>query len=220
LVSPVHLEPDDTENVHGTIEPTAASVQEVTAGDTADDDNTESVDDGDETESNTKSQKRAVHLQTVHNRFGHRSIESLLLGNRDNIWNDIRVQRDPENICQTCQITLARKTARNRRTTAEQPTEPGRMVTIDIISNPFENGLNKKSHFEYYLLLVDVFSTLPVLLGLKSITAHNIVCTLKLYLATIKPHINESRPASEINGHQLQHIRTDAGVQFTSAEFL
>jgi hypothetical protein len=90
-----------------------------------------------DSESDTQAKKRSVHLQTVHNRFGHQSIESLLLGNRENIWNDIKVQRDPENICQTCQITLSRKTARNRKMAAEFPKEPGRMVTIDIISNPF-----------------------------------------------------------------------------------
>jgi hypothetical protein len=55
------------------------------------------------------------------------------------------------------------------------PDEPGRMVTIDIISNPFNSGLNKKSYFVYYLLLVDVYSTLPVLFGLKSLIAHNIM---------------------------------------------
>jgi hypothetical protein len=78
LVSPVYLEPDDTEDAHGTIGTTTASVQEVTAEETADDDNIENIDDGDEAESEAKSHKRAVHLQTVHNRFGHRSIESLL----------------------------------------------------------------------------------------------------------------------------------------------
>jgi Reverse transcriptase (RNA-dependent DNA polymerase) len=41
-----------------------------------------------------------------------------------------------------------------------------------------------------------------------------------MYLATIKPTLNEPRPPGEINGHHLQHIRADAGAQFTSAEFL
>jgi hypothetical protein len=60
----------------------------------------ESSDDSDKTNTENQAEKHAVHLQTVHSRFSHRSIESLLLGNRDNIWNDMKVQRDPENICQ------------------------------------------------------------------------------------------------------------------------
>jgi hypothetical protein len=188
--------------------------------DSSHDTETESSDNSSDTNAENQAKKRAVHLQTVHNRLGHRSIESLLLGHRDNIWNDMKIQRDPENICQTCQITLARKTARNKKTAADRPDEPGRMVTIDIISNPFDSGLNKKSYFAYYLLLVDVYSTLPVLFGLKSLTAHNIIRTLKMYLATIKPKLNAPRPPGEINGHHLQHIRADAGAQFTSAEFL
>jgi hypothetical protein len=190
----------------------------------SDDDHTSDEDSNDGTDDSpaeeTQATKRAVHLQTIHNRLGHRSVESLLLGNRDNIWNDVKVQRDPESICQTCQITLARKTARNKKTAADFPSEPGRMVTIDIIQNPFPTGLTKKSYFGYYLLIVDVYSTMPVLFGLKSLTAHSIIRTLKMYLATIKPKINEPRPPGEINGHHLQHIRADAGAQFTSAEFI
>jgi hypothetical protein len=94
------------------------------------------------------------------------------------------------------------------------------MVTIDIIQNPFPTGLTKKSYFGYYLLIVDVYSTMPVLFGLKSLMAQSIIRTLKMYLATIKPKINEPRPPGEINGHHLQHIRADAGPQFTSAEFI
>lgn len=60
----------------------------------------ESSDDSDKTNTENQAKKHAVHLQTVHSRFSYRSIESLLLGNRDNIWNDMKVQRDPENICQ------------------------------------------------------------------------------------------------------------------------
>jgi hypothetical protein len=55
----------------------------------------------------TTNKKRNVHLQLMHHRLGHRSIESLLLGKSDNIWNDITVQKDPKIVCETCQITLA-----------------------------------------------------------------------------------------------------------------
>jgi hypothetical protein len=84
----------------------------------SDDDHTSNEDSNDGADDSsaeeTQATKRAVHLQTIHNRLGHRSVESLLLGNRDNIWNDVKIQRDPESICQTCQITLARKTARRQ----------------------------------------------------------------------------------------------------------
>jgi hypothetical protein len=61
----------------------------------------------------TTNTKRNVHLQLMHHWLGRRSVESLLLGNSDNLWNDVTVKKDPETVCETCQITLARRAARN-----------------------------------------------------------------------------------------------------------
>jgi hypothetical protein len=148
----------------------------------------------------TQATKRAVHLQTIHNRLGHRSVKSLLLGNRDNIWNDVKVQRDPESICQTCQITLARKLAQNKKATADFPSKPGCMVTIDIIQNPFSTGLTKKSYFGYYLLIVDVYSTMPVLFGLKSLTDIVLFGRLKCILRpSSRRSTNQGLPAKSMD---------------------
>jgi hypothetical protein len=57
----------------------------------------------------TTNKKRNVNLQLMHHCLGHCSVESLFLGNSDNIWNDVTVQKDPETVCETCQITLARR---------------------------------------------------------------------------------------------------------------
>jgi hypothetical protein len=85
----------------------------------------------------------------MHHRLGHRSIESPLLGNSDNICNDVTMQKDPETVCKTCQITLAHRAARKCIHPDTYPTTPGTMVMVDIISNPFDFG---------FTLFVDVFS--------------------------------------------------------------
>jgi hypothetical protein len=129
----------------------------------------------------TTNTKRNVHLQLMHHRLGHRSIELLLLGNSDNIWNDVTVKKDPETVCKTCQITLARRAARNRIHPDNYPTTPGTMVMVDIISNPFDFGLTIKSNFRYFILFVDVFSSFPVLLGINNQSAGTVIQTLQLY---------------------------------------
>jgi hypothetical protein len=162
----------------------------------------------------TTNKKHSVHLQLMHHRLGHRSIESLLLGNSDNIWNDITVQKDQETVCETCQITLARRAARNR-------IHPGTMVMVDIISNTFDFGLTIKSHFRYFILFVDVFSSFPVLLGINDQSATTVIRTLQLYHAMFCPTVDRTNAAqSELNLSNLQHIRADAGTQFTSAAFI
>jgi hypothetical protein len=49
------------------------------------------------------------------------------------------------------------------------------MVMVDIISNPFDFGLTIKSHFRYFILFVDVFSSFPVLLGINDQSATTVI---------------------------------------------
>jgi hypothetical protein len=124
--------------------------------------------------------KRHVGLQLMHHCVGHQSVESILLGNKDNIWNDVAIQRDPESVCETCHITLSCKAHCNKHPDSF-PTIPGRMVMVDIISNPFRVGLTTKSDFPFYMFIVDVYSSFPVLLGLHEISSRSVFRELQRY---------------------------------------
>ena len=64
------------------------------------------------------------------------------------------------------------------------------MVVADLQRNPFPTGLTEASHFKYYLLLVDVASTYPVLLGTNTITAKEVLRLLKVYQTMFKPDVD------------------------------
>jgi hypothetical protein len=102
----------------------------------------------------------------MHNHLGHRHNSFILLAHQNNIWNNVVVKPDPESISETCQSMLSRRTNRNHDHPADYPTDPGRMVMTDFISNPFPSGLTSKLHFLYYLLIVDVVSHFPTSLAI------------------------------------------------------
>ena len=54
--------------------------------------------------------KRQVSTVLMHNRMGHRSVEALMLGHKEDMWNDVSLKPEPDSMCETCKITLSRKT--------------------------------------------------------------------------------------------------------------
>jgi hypothetical protein len=162
--------------------------------------------------------KRHVGLELMHNRLGHRSHDAILLANQHNIWNDVTVTRDPESICETCRITLSRRANQSHNRPQDYPTRPGRMVMADIISNPFAKGLTPKSHFPYYLLVVDVVSHLPVFLGLRKIDSIMVFRALQRYRTNFQPSIDQDNNP-EMNISPFCHVCADVGTQFSSRTF-
>jgi hypothetical protein len=64
------------------------------------------------------------------------------------------------------------------------------MVMVDIISNPFDFGLMIKSHFRYFILFEDVFSSFPVLLGINDQSATTVIRTLQLNCTMFCPLVD------------------------------
>jgi hypothetical protein len=93
------------------------------------------------------------------------------------------------------------------------------MVFIDIITNPFNSGLTKKEYYPFYLLVVDAFSHFSALLGLNSINADSVFSLLQAYQTMFRPTMNADMHPS-IHANRIQFIRSDAGTQFTSDEFI
>ena len=161
--------------------------------------------------------KRQVPIKLLHHRLGHRSYETLKASNNDDIWNDVKVVNDPETICETCQITKARLANRSKNP-PDYPTAPGVMIYIDIITNPFSKGLTKQSHFTSYLLIVDAYSHLPVLLGMNAISSEEVFRCIMIFRTMFRPSIDDGDINADMNAYNLRGIRTDAGSQLTSQE--
>ena len=71
----------------------------------------------------------------------------------------------------------------------------------------------------YYLLIVDAYSHLPVLLGLDAVTSQEVFRLLTVFQTMFRPSLEENIHP-EVNAQLIQHIKTDAGSQFTSGEFV
>jgi hypothetical protein len=105
-----------------------------------------------------------------------------------------------------CNITFLCRANRQKVRPVDYPTVPGWMVMIDIIPSPFPCGLNKTTHFLCFLLIVNVESHLPVLLGLHCISSRAVFTKLQLYCINFQP--------------DAEHVCADAGSQFASQEFV
>jgi hypothetical protein len=86
----------------------------------------------------------------------------------DGIWNDKKSVSDPEEFCQTCQITTARKANRGKSPLDElQEIIPGTFVMIDIANNPSNRSITSSTYFRYYLNITDVASRFFVPIGIQ-----------------------------------------------------
>ena len=60
--------------------------------------------------------KRQVGCQLLHNRLGHRSLAALMHGHKENVWNDVSIQVEPEtrSVTHARSLLLANLTASHR----------------------------------------------------------------------------------------------------------
>ena len=111
-------------------------------------------------------------------------------------------------------IATIRKTNRNMKSENSKPTEPGLAIGMDVIPNTAHVNLTPETSFQSYLFLVDFASCTPHAIGLPSNSTISVIWAIKHYRAQCLPHdcIMELAPVGR--------IQSDAGTQFTSAEFL
>ena len=75
------------------------------------------------------------------------------------MYNDISIIHEPDSFCGDCHITLQHKTAQNKTTPPKfQDLVPGKLIYLDIMSNPSQFWLTKSSHFPYFLLTINAAS--------------------------------------------------------------
>jgi len=107
----------------------------------------------------------------------------------------------------SAELSAIRKKARSTNP-QQRATAPYQRLDIDIITNPSTRSLTPRTYFPYYLLVVDNYSRLPTLMGIStdtSPTAMNVIDCLMRYIGA---HMRD-----------VKEIRSDAGCQFSAADF-
>ena len=120
-----------------------------------------------------------------------------------------------DSFCEGCKISTSRKANKGKTSTGEamQVTGPGQAVTMDVIPNNSHPDYISVSHFQYYLLICDVYSKYCMLLGMVKSKTINVIEAIDSWIAT-----NQLNPT--FHPGALTAIRTDAGSCFTSQEFI
>ena len=84
---------------------------------------------------------------------------------------------------------------------------------LDLQKNTSKYGLNRSSHFPYFLQVTDALTRFTVLLGLSEVSSAAIFDCLLHYAVWFKPS-----PTFEIGN--VNQVHADAGNAFKSAEFI
>jgi Integrase core domain len=137
-----------------------------------------------------------------------------MVAKEDDIWEDVLPVLDRDEFCTTCKIsTIRRANTRHSELYEDASIKPGSHVFVDIQHNTALYGLTEKSHFTYYVLLVDVYSRFAVLYGINRLQAEDLANVLQAFATYYGPHVN-------YNLSMLSRLHADAGSQFTSEHFL
>ena len=91
--------------------------------------------------------------------------------------------------------------------------KPGSRLMLDLQQNTSRYGLNRATHFPYFLQITDAYTRFTVLLALSEVSATAIFECLLHYAIRFKPN-----PSFEIG--DMNKVHTDAGSAFKSAEFI
>ena len=123
--------------------------------------------------------RRKVALELLHQRLGHISTQSLLDGDTDNVWEDIELGIYPDPFCTSCQISSMNKIARSENPLKSK--SPFKWIFMDIIPSTAPRILTGETTFLNYLLIVDAYSKIPKLYGMKKITTEEVMDNLNMF---------------------------------------
>ena len=80
---------------------------------------------------------------------------------------------------------------------------------VDITSATCYKSLTKYTAFDHYVLIVDTYSNIPTLYGMKNITTEEVVYNLDMFQSRyVKVY--------EFGWWDMERIQTEAGTQSTS----
>ena len=157
--------------------------------------------------------RKAVSLELIHRRFGHRSTAALLLAEKNGIYRDVTIKAEPEPFCATCKISTIASTPRGGPKDYAYVTKPGQVLYLDIQPNPVHRALTTSDHSESYLTVADVKSRKFRMIGLPNVSTTAVKEALNKFIAQNKPYAGYN-----LTDH-CEEIHVDAGSQLNSEAF-
>ena len=83
---------------------------------------------------------------------------------------------------------------------------------MDVIISTAPKSLTNDTNFKNYLLIVDAYSKIPKLYGMKNITTAEVMEKLDIFQSRFGK-------INQFGWWDLERISADSGTQFTSTEF-
>ena len=93
-----------------------------------------------------------------------------------------------------------------------KPKAPIKWVFMDIIPSTAPKILTSDTTFSNYLLIIDAYSNIPKLYGMKKITTEQVMEILDMFQSRFGK-------IDQFGWWDLERISSDAGTQFTSTVF-
>ena len=120
-------------------------------------------------------------MEFLHQRLGNISKRSLFSVNTATFRQNIDIRIDVDLFCTLCQISTINKKDRSKIPLKSKT--PFKWVFMDIIPGTCSKCLTKDTVFTKYLLIVDAYSKIPKLYGMKNITTEEIMGKLYMFYA-------------------------------------
>ena len=142
-------------------------------------------------------------MEFLHQRLGNISKRSLFSVNTATFRQNIDSRIDVDLFCTLCQISTMNKKDRSKIPLKSKT--PFKWVFMDIIPGTCSKCLTKDTVFTKYLLIVDAYSKIPKLYGMKNITTEEVMDKLDMFQARFVK-------VDEFCWWDMERIKIDAGT--------
>ena len=161
--------------------------------------------------SNTvQSPEKSLSLELISQRMAHKNIKTLLTGSLHKVWHNVRLAPTTSTDNWPLRISVSHKHSRSKLP-QRTATEPFHTLHLDLIHNPFRYSITESTNYEYYLFIVATPGRYCGWLGLTSNHSSTIFDALQKWLT-------DTSLLGRVN--DVRFIRTDAGTNFMSEEFV
>jgi hypothetical protein len=159
------------------------------------------------------SKKRSVSSDLLHRRLGHRTVNAIMAGSRNEVWADTTMRWEHDDFCDSCQVVTARLSNQGKSPldVGHEEMAPGEYVMCDVVPNMNKRGLIASSHYKCYLLVTDVKSRFTLPIGITSPSSRNIADALLVWSRDYGPDVT-------FNLHDVLKLRADAAQAHFAAE--
>jgi transposase InsO family protein len=159
------------------------------------------------------SKKRGVSSDLLHRRLGHRTVNAIMSGSRNEVWADTTMQWEHDDFCNSCQGVTARLSSRGKSPldVGHEEMAPGEYIMCDVVPNMSKRDLTASSHYKCYLLVTDVKSRFTVPIGIISPSSRNIADALLVWSRDYGPDVTFIL-------HDVLKLRADAAQAHFAAE--